>query len=80
MQTALGSIIAKLVWATDWVLEQFFSVSDGYLNAAGNACQEQAVVSFTKCGQAMLENVATLVYALTGLGSEIFSALGVKAA
>ena len=80
MNTALGNIIAKLLYVTDAVLEKFFTVTPGYLNAANNACAAQASVSVTGCGTELINNLATTVYALTNLGGEIFSALGVAAA
>lgn len=78
METSAGTVVrAVLFWATDWVLEQFLVITPGYLNASSSACLPQASVTVTGCGRQLLENLATTLYALSGLGAEILSAIGV---
>ena len=80
METALGNIIAKVLYMTDAILEQFFDITPGYINATNNTCGAQVVVVPVACGTDLINNLATALFSLSALGGEIFSALGVAGA
>jgi UDP-N-acetylmuramyl pentapeptide synthase len=77
MNTALGNIIAKVLFITDSVLEQFVtSIVQTSANLALGTCQGSVNVQLNACGDTLVENLAVAVSALAALGGEIFAALG----
>jgi len=76
--TGIISITAKLLAIVDGILEAFVSVEMAYLSAGTGVCNiPVAAATVNDCGDALVDNIALLVYYLTYLGGNFFAALGV---
>ena len=71
---ALASITAKLLILVDAVLGKFVTVTTEVSGA--NCAINQVSGGLTDCGQAIVNNLETLIYALVKLGSDMLPALG----
>ena len=70
---ALPSIIAKTLVMLDQILEVFASVE---LTAAAGACNLTTYnVTISDCGNALIDDIAQLLYYLTELGGHMIGSL-----